>query len=65
MLTLLDLGGEFVYLREGGVVGFDSSLRYENGRLPGSAGTDPVPMVQFSGYGLVMVQSERKPQQSW
>ncbi|HEV8247655.1 MAG TPA: tetratricopeptide repeat protein [Polyangiaceae bacterium] len=59
-ITLLDLKGEFVYLREGAVLGFDASLRYENGRLPGSA-NDPVPMVQFSGQGLLILESESPP----
>jgi Flp pilus assembly protein TadD len=59
VLTLIDLTGEFVYLREAAVIGFDSAVRYENGRLPGTA-TDPVPMVQFSGQGLVLVETERR-----
>ncbi len=59
ILTVVDLLGEFVYLRETAVVGFDSSVRYENGRLPGTA-SDPVAMVQFSGHGLVVVESERR-----
>ncbi len=60
VLTLLDLKGEFVYLRESAAIGFDSSVRYENGRLPGSA-SDPVPMVQFSGQGLLVMETERRP----
>jgi uncharacterized protein (AIM24 family) len=59
-ITTLELSGEFVYFREAVVIGFDGSVRYENGRLPGSGG-DPVPMVQFSGQGMVLVQSERPP----
>ncbi len=60
VITLLDLKGEFVYLRESAALGFDSSVRYENGRLPGSA-SDPVPMVQFSGQGLLVMETERRP----
>jgi uncharacterized protein (AIM24 family) len=59
VLTLIDLRGEFVYLRETAVIAFDSSARYENGRLPGTA-ADPVAMVQFSGQGLVVVEAERR-----
>jgi hypothetical protein len=57
-LTLLALGGEFVYLREARVVGFDGALRYENGRLP-AAEPGPVPMVQLSGDGVVVFEARR------
>jgi hypothetical protein len=59
-VTVFDLGGEFVYVRESALLGFDSSARYENGRLPGTLGVQ-VPVVQFSGNGLVLVESERRP----
>ncbi len=60
VVTVFDLAGEFVYVRESALLGFDSSARYENGRLPGTLGVQ-VPVVQFSGNGLVLVESERRP----
>ena len=54
-LLLLKLAGEFVYLRERRLVAFESSLRYENGRLPASD-PGPVPMVQMSGEGHVVCE---------
>ena len=60
LVTVFDLAGEFVYVRESALLGFDSSARYENGRLPGTLGGQ-VPVVQFSGNGLVLIESERRP----
>jgi hypothetical protein len=57
-LTLLSLAGEFVYLREARLVGFDGSLRHENGRLP-AADPGPVPMVQLAGEGLLVFEARR------
>lgn len=57
-LTLLGLGGEFVYLREARLVGFDGSLRHENGRLP-AADPGPVPMVQLAGNGVLVFEARR------
>lgn len=55
-LVLLQLSGEFVYVRESRVVGFDGLVRYENGRLP-AADPGPVPMVQFAGRGVLVFES--------
>lgn len=57
-LTLLGLAGEFVYLREARLVGFDGSLRHENGRLP-AADPGPVPMVQLAGNGVLVFEARR------
>lgn len=59
-VAALELGGEFVYLREARLLGFDSSARYENGRLPAPAQEPaPIVIVQLSGRGIVLVESER------
>jgi Flp pilus assembly protein TadD/uncharacterized protein (AIM24 family) len=59
-VAALELGGEFVFLREARLIGFDSSARYENGRLPAPAQEPaPIVIVQLSGRGLVLVESER------
>lgn len=55
-LVLFELAGEFVYVRESRLVGFDGALRYENGRLP-AEDPGPVPMVQFAGHGLVVFET--------
>lgn len=48
----VELSGEFLYLREERVLGFQNGARFENGRLPSSEG-DHVAMVQLSGRGVV------------
>ena len=49
------LEGEFLYVREDALVGFDGNLRHESGRL--ALGSDRhVPMVQLSGRGAVLVE---------
>jgi uncharacterized protein (AIM24 family) len=59
-VAALELGGEFVFLRESRLLGFDSSARYENGRLPAPPEEPaPIVIVQLSGRGLVLVESER------
>ena len=59
-VAALELGGEFVYLREARLLGFDSSARYENGRLPAPPQEPaPIVIVQLSGRGIVLVESER------
>jgi hypothetical protein len=55
-LRLVQLSGEFMYVREARLVGFSGLLRYENGRLPG-AEPGPVPMVQLAGEGIVVFES--------
>jgi uncharacterized protein (AIM24 family) len=44
---------EPLYLREDLLCGFDRSISYENGRLPGDDG-DVIPMVQLRGAGTVI-----------
>ncbi len=59
-IAALELGGEFVYLREGRLLAFDSSARHENGRLPAPPSEPaPIVIVQLSGHGTVLVESER------
>jgi hypothetical protein len=59
-VAALELGGEFVYLREARLLAFDSSARYENGRLPAPPQEPaPIVIVQLSGRGIVLVESER------
>ena len=59
-IAAIELGGEFVYLREARLLGFDSSARFENGRLPAPPQEPaPIVVVQLSGRGVVLVESER------
>jgi uncharacterized protein (AIM24 family) len=59
-ISAIELGGEFVYLREARLLGFDSSARFENGRLPAPPQEPaPIVVVQLSGRGIVLVESER------
>jgi len=44
------LDGDFLYVREDRLLGFDSALRHENGRLA-TGDEDPIAMVQLSGHG--------------
>ena len=48
-IAALELGGEFVYLREGRLLGFDSSARHENGRLPAPP-SEPAPIVHRAAF---------------
>lgn len=57
-LVLLELSEQFLYLRESRLVGFDGALGYENGRLP-AVDPGPIPMVQFSGRGVLVFESVR------
>jgi hypothetical protein len=56
MLWALELGGEFVYVRESSLLAFESSVRYENGRLA-AGGREPVAMVQLSGTGFAVLET--------
>jgi hypothetical protein len=59
-LAAIDLSGEFIYLRESRLVGFEISARYENGRLPAPPQEpQPIVIVQLSGHGVALVESER------
>jgi hypothetical protein len=58
-LVLIELSGEFVYLREARVIGFDATIRHENGRLP-AADPGPVPMVQLAGEGVVVFEVRKR-----
>jgi hypothetical protein len=54
-LVPIRLDGEFVYVREACLVGFDGALSYENGRLAAFEG-DAVSMVQVRGRGCVVIE---------
>jgi uncharacterized protein (AIM24 family) len=54
----VQLGEEFLYVREELLVGFDASVRHENGRLATGA-VDAVAMVQLSGRGAVVFEMHR------
>jgi Flp pilus assembly protein TadD len=56
MLWAIELGGEFVYVRESSLLAFESSVRYENGRLA-AGGREPVAMVQLSGSGFAVLET--------
>jgi Flp pilus assembly protein TadD len=56
MLWAVELGGEFVYVRESSLLAFESSVRYENGRLA-AGGREPVAMVQLSGSGFAILET--------
>ncbi len=58
-VSVVEILDKPVYFRESSILGFDSSLYYENGRL--SVGGSDVPMVQFSGKGRVLVESAEAP----
>lgn len=55
MLWALELGDEFVYVRESSLLAFESTVRYENGRLA-AGGREPVAMVQLSGKGFAVLE---------
>lgn len=59
-LSALELNGTFVYVRETCLVAFAGSARHENGRLP-TGGGEPIPMVQVSGRGTVLIESRKPP----
>jgi hypothetical protein len=59
-LSALELRDTFVYVRESCLVGFAGSARHENGRLP-SGGGEPIPMVQITGRGTVLIESRKPP----
>lgn len=55
-LLVTRLERELFYAREDRVIGFDTSLRHESGRLSIGA-MDHVPMVQLSGEGLLALRT--------
>jgi tetratricopeptide (TPR) repeat protein/uncharacterized protein (AIM24 family) len=55
-LVLTRLDRELFYAREDRLVGFDTSLRHESGRL-GIGAMEHVPMLQLSGEGLVALRT--------
>jgi uncharacterized protein (AIM24 family) len=59
--ALLRLEDDIVYVREGMAFAFETSLAWENGRMPG-AGPDVLPprIVQFRGQGRLVLRSERE-----
>ena len=50
----IQLEEDALYLREDTLLGFESGVSYENGRLPVGDG-DAIPMVQLRGPGVVIV----------
>jgi len=56
MLWALELTDEFVYVREASLLAFESTVRYENGRLA-AGGREPVAMVQLSGKGFAILET--------
>jgi hypothetical protein len=56
MLWAIELAEEFVYVRESSLLAFESSVRYENGRLA-AGGREPVAMVQLSGKGFAVLET--------
>ncbi len=58
-VSVVEISDKPVYFRETSILGFDSSVCYENGRL--SFGGSDIAMVQFSGKGRVLVESEGAP----
>jgi tetratricopeptide (TPR) repeat protein len=56
MLWAIELADEFVYVREGSLLAFESTVRYENGRLA-AGGREPVAMVQLSGSGFAVLET--------
>jgi len=56
-LTLIDVGGDIVFVREDFLVGFELSLQYENGRVElGAAAGESVPIVQLRGAGTFVLE---------
>jgi hypothetical protein len=55
--TAVTLDDDIFYLREDLVFSFQSSLRWENGNVPGLRGR--LPVVQFRGDGAVALRSEK------
>lgn len=55
--TAVTLDDDIFYLREDLVFAFESTLRWENGHVPGLRGR--LPMVQFRGDGAVVLRSEQ------
>jgi uncharacterized protein (AIM24 family) len=56
MLWAIELADEFVYVREASLLAFESTVRYENGRLA-AGGREPVAMVQLSGKGFAVLET--------
>lgn len=56
VLWALELADEFVYVREASLLAFESTVRYENGRLA-AGGREAVAMVQLSGKGFAVLET--------
>jgi Tetratricopeptide repeat/Mitochondrial biogenesis AIM24 len=56
LLWAIELAEEFVYVREASLLAFESTIRYENGRLA-AGGREPVAMVQLSGKGFAVLET--------
>lgn len=60
VLSALEVGNEFIYVREARLLAFDASVRFENGRLPAPPNEPtPIAIVQLSGSGLLVLEGER------
>lgn len=55
-MFVLALAGEFLFVREQRLVGFDAALNYESGRLPVETAERPA-LVQLSGRGTVIIDA--------
>ncbi len=56
-LIAFRMDGDFLFLREAALVGFEESLMYENGRLAAFEG-EAVALVQLRGRGFVVLASK-------
>jgi tetratricopeptide (TPR) repeat protein/uncharacterized protein (AIM24 family) len=55
---LLSLSDDILYVRESALFGFEESLHWETGRVPGS-GDDSLRVAQFRGTGRVALRTQR------
>ncbi|HEU5076813.1 MAG TPA: hypothetical protein VFU02_21635, partial [Polyangiaceae bacterium] len=58
-LQAVQIQGGFAYLRETALVGFESTVHYEHGRLS-ALGDEAVPIVQLSGRGVAIFERRAK-----
>jgi len=58
-LVVVQIQSGFAYLRESALVGFDSTVHYEHGRLS-ALGDEAVSIVQLSGRGLAVFERRSK-----
>ncbi|HEY6726427.1 MAG TPA: tetratricopeptide repeat protein [Polyangiaceae bacterium] len=58
-LQVVQIQGGFAYLRESALVGFESTVHYEHGRLS-ALGDEAVSIVQLSGRGVAVFERRAK-----